>query len=449
MEQSYADAAAGTRLTPPARGISMQSSASAARHEEAMAMAMKLWTFRFTLLTGAAALAAAAGLPLAGTAAAHAAQAARPAPGRVLSVGCGHGAYPTIGAAVNAAAAGDTILVCSGTYHELVTVPAGKPLTIRGAGDPVVDATGLSDPATGQYSGVLVQASGTTVEGLTVEGATGEAILVQGSPAAPVAHVTIRGNRVTGNDQGNPDGTAITTSPYRQCDEIPGPLPGDCGEAIHLWSVADSSVTGNYASHNSGGILLTDESGPTHGNLIAGNTVTDNPFDCGVTLGGHNPKAAPGGVPDPAAGGVYGNRIEHNVSTGNGLHGDGSGVLLGTPLPGGAVYDNLVTGNYLNGDGLSGVTVHSHVTGQDLNGNVVTGNMIGINNLHGDRDGTPVDLASTGVLVRSAGPLSITVEGNVIRGDTYGIWITPDVTVTGAARNVFTAVGTPVYTAPS
>lgn len=403
---------------------------------------MQPWTSKLTALCGATVLATAAGvISLNGTAS------AAPAPHHVLPVGCGNHAYPTIGAAVSAATSGDTILVCPGTYRELVTVPAAKPLIIEGAGHPVVDAAGLSDPATGQYSGVLVLASNTTIEGLTVENAAGEGILVRGSSATPVTHVTIRGNRVIGNDQGNPAGTVITTSPYTQCDEIPGPLPGDCGEAIHLWTVADSAVTGNFVSHDSGGILLTDESGPTHGNLIAFNTVANNSYDCGVTLGGHNPGAAPGGVPDPAVAGVYGNTVAHNVSTGNGLSGQGSGVLLGTALPGGAVYDNTVTGNYLSGNGLAGVTVHSHVPGQDLNGNVVTGNRIATNNIHGDSDGPPNDPAATGVLVRSAGPLSITVTGNVIRNDTYGIWITSTVTVTGAARNMFMAVGTPVYVA--
>lgn len=405
-------------------------------------MSVKPWTSRFAVLCGATVLATAAGVI-----APAAMAAAQPARQHVLSVGCGHGSYPTIGAAVTAAASGDTISVCPGTYHELVTVPAGKPLTIEGTGNPVVDAAGLSDPATGQYSGILVQASDSTIEGLTVTGATGEGILVQGSLAAPVAHVTIRNNHVVGNDQGNPAGTAITTSPYKQCDEIPGPLPGDCGEAIHLWAVADSAVTGNYVSHNSGGILLTDESGPTHGNLIAYNAVENNPFDCGVTLGGHNAGAAPNGVPDPAVAGVYGNTIEHNRSTGNGLQGQGSGVLLGTAFPGGAVYDNRVAGNYLSGNGLAGVTLHSHVPGQDLNGNVVTGNLIATNNVHGDFDDPPVDPATTGVLVRSAGPLSITVSGNLIRANTYGIWINPTVTVTGAARNAFVSVGTPVYVA--
>jgi parallel beta-helix repeat protein len=393
-------------------------------------------------------LAGAAGVvSMTGTAAA-APQQASAAAQHVLRVGCGAGSYSTIGAAVSAAAAGDTVLVCPGTYRELVTVPAGKPLTIEGAGHPVVDAAGLSDTATGQYSGVLIQAQGTTVEGLTVENALGEGILAQGSNAAPVTHVTIRDNKVKGNDQGNPSGGVISTSPYAECNAAGG-VPGDCGEGIHLWTVADSVVSGNDVSGNGGGILLTDEFGPTHGNLIAGNTVTGNAFDCGVTLAGHNPGAAPGGVPAPAAAGVYGNTVAHNVSAGNGVRGEGGGVLLATPLPGGAVYDNKVIGNYLTGNALSGVTVHSHAPGEDLNGNVVSGNVIATNNVNGDREGAPFDTETTGVLVRSVSPVSITVAGNVISGDTYGIWSTSTATVTGAAHNVFVRVGTPVQVVPA
>ena len=398
---------------------------------------MKSWTSKFAALCGATLLAAAGVISLSGTALADSPQ------HHVLRVGCGHGAYATIGAAVNAAAGGDTIVVCPGTYRELVTVPAGKPLTITGAGHPVVDATGLSDPAAGQYSGVLVQASDTTIEGLTVEGAYGEGILAQGL-AAPLTHVTIRDNRVTGNDLGNPSGGVISTFPYAECDGAGG-VPGDCGEGIHLWAVADSSVTGNLSSHNSGGILLTDETGPTHGNLIAFNVVTGNTFDCGVTLAGHNTHAVGSGGPAPAVAGVYGNTVAHNVSTGNGLRGEGSGILMASPVPGGAVYDNTVVGNYASGNALAGVTVHNHVAGQDLNGNVVTGNVFGTNNVNGDRDSAPFDLATTGVLVRAVASLSITVKGNVISHDTYGIWITSTVSVTGAARNVFIAVSIPVY----
>jgi hypothetical protein len=45
--------------------------------------------------------------------------------------------------------------------------------------------------------------------------------------------------------------------------------PDDCGEAHHLQSVSNSVVRDNLVRDNVGGILLTDEDGPTYGNLIA------------------------------------------------------------------------------------------------------------------------------------------------------------------------------------
>src|ERR1019366_7725935 len=63
----------------------------------------------------------------------------------------------------------------------------------------------------------------------------------------------------------------------------------DCGEGIHLMGVDHSSVIDNESAHNSGGLLISDETGPSHDNLIKGNDVHDNPFDCGITLASHGP----------------------------------------------------------------------------------------------------------------------------------------------------------------
>ena len=56
-------------------------------------------------------------------------------------------------------------------------------------------------------------------------------------------------------------------------------------------AVAYSQITGNHIADNSGGVLLTDETGPTHNNLVADNVVTGNSSDCGITVPGHNPAA--------------------------------------------------------------------------------------------------------------------------------------------------------------
>ena len=120
----------------------------------------------------------------------------------------------------------------------------------------------------------------------------------------------------------------VPNSPYPQCSEF-GQVPGDCGEGIHLMGVHDSEVSDNYISANEGGVLLTDEFGPTHDNVVDGNTITGNPFDCGITVPGHNPNALDAsGNPQPSVAGVYNNDIKFNVVTNNGLQGEGAGVLF-------------------------------------------------------------------------------------------------------------------------
>ncbi len=347
---------------------------------------------------------------------------------------CARARFSTIQAAVRAAPAGATVVACAGAYKGQVTV--FKPILLSGE-HATIDATGSE-------TGVTVAASGATVEGFTIRGAIGEGILVVGKPGAPVEHVTVKGNLVEGNDRGNPTGAPIKTSPYRECDAS-GPVPGDCGEGIHLMVVAYSDVSGNTVTANAGGILLTDEFGPTDHNTIQGNTVTGNVLDCGITLASHSQKAFAGGKAVPAAGGIFDNTVTGNVSHGNGTKGDGAGVLLAAALPGGATYANTVEHNVISGNGQSGVTVHSHTPNQDLDGNVVDHNVIGQNNLAGDADYKPaVDMKTTGVLVATAkSPISITISDNNISHDTYGVWQLGPVTISGMSTNTFWKVTFP------
>jgi parallel beta-helix repeat protein len=367
--------------------------------------------------------------------------------GGTLRVGCGHNSYPTIGAAVAAAPSGATILVCPGTYPGGVVV--SKTLSIVGLGHPVINATG-------QDNGVQVLASGSRIQGFTIKNAIGEGILVgsETPKSASVSDVTIRGNTVKHNDQGNPTGAQLTDSPYPQCNAANN-IPGDCGEGIHLVNTSDSTVIGNASTGNSGGILLSDDTGPTYGNLIQSNNVFDNVLDCGITIAGHTPALF--------GGGVHNNKILGNRVTGNGVQGQGGGVLLATGVPeinnvpnsGGAVYDNLVQGNYLAGNGLAGVTLHSHAPGENLNGNVVIGNVIGTNNLDPDQDFVPFgpqffDGKTTGVIVAAASSVTITIAHNVIVNNEIGIWLgqvpPATITVTGTASNRFINVTNNVVT---
>ena len=105
-----------------------------------------------------------------------------------------------------------------------------------------------------------------------------------------------------------------------------------------------------HVADNAGGVLLTDETGPTHDNTIDDNVITDNAFDCGVTVPSHNPNALDAsGKRQPSVAGVYRNKIVDNRITDNGLKGEGAGVLFANASGGTASYDNLVEDNYIWG----------------------------------------------------------------------------------------------------
>jgi nitrous oxidase accessory protein NosD len=376
---------------------------------------------------------------------------------------CAKARFVTIGAAVAAARSGGTVVACPGTYSEDVVIQ--KPLTLIGR-SATIDATNLGGPPLGAvlgqmpYNGITIEASKVTVKGFTVQGAEGEGILaVNPNPVAgpmvggmqlftgkPLTKVIIEGNVVEGNDVGFNE----PTSPYGSCTPNGGE---DCGEGIHLMSVAHSAVLNNISKDNSGGILLTDEFGPTHGNLVKGNIVEDNVKDCGITIPSHNLGMDPAtGKLDPSFGGVYRNRIIDNVVTGNGVKGFGAGVGVFAPQSFTASYDNLIEGNFIEGNGLARISVHSHQADADVNGNVFVRNTIGENNvsLADGTDSGPTDNQTTGILIWSdATPYHFVVAHNTIFDNTYGVWLTPStVHASGLGSNHIIGATTPVFEAP-
>jgi len=372
---------------------------------------------------------------------------------------CQQSSCKTLGYALSKAGPDDTIVIHPGTYPESgganVVGPGLTGLKIRSDGP----ASRTVIDATGNANGILIEASGVTVAGLTVENASLEGILAEPPrsswPASPtsapagIAHVTLAGNVVVHNDQ------AYNTSLPAQA-ECPSSLTDadDCGEGIHLLGVSWSQVVGNIVSHNVGGILVSDGGfgisvGPAAHNLIAGNRSTDNVYDCGITLPGHDARAvattgADAGQPQPNLAGVYDNTVVGNVSDGNG----GAGLLDATPYPGTGSYDNDFVGNSASGNGNGGFVLHAHAPLQDVSGIVVSGNRIGENNLAGDAD-TGVK-ATTGIMLLSAAvPVSVEVSANSISDDTNGVAYNSEVTVKG--HNQFSQVTShyATYTPPA
>jgi copper-binding protein NosD len=327
--------------------------------------------------------------------------------------------------AVAVSRSGDTVIVTRGTYH-VSGVTITHRLNLIGQGRPVIDAT-TSSPTLTTARGVTVTgrgAAGTLVRGLTVENATEEGIL-----ARATTRVTIADNVVTLNNRG------VGAQKFDQCAPA-GPIPGDCGEGLHLMSVTNSRVLGNLVARNAGGILVTDELGPAAHNLIARNVSVNNALDCGITLAGHNPTAvsASTGARQPGKAGIYRNLVTGNVANDNGVKGEGGGFLMAGGAPFTGVYANAVVGNVAERNGLAGVVLHHHFA-SDLNDNLIARNRVGRNNLVGDRDFTPADTQTTGILVASGlppgapastpAPKPVTgtvVTGNVIANNHFGIW---------------------------
>lgn len=362
---------------------------------------------------------------------------------------CATAAYSTIQSAVTAAPVSGTVIVCHGTYTEDVLV--SKALTLRGV-HASINASGLTN-------GIVVVASGVTVKGFTITGALGEGIAVFPAgvlgggppPFAPVSNVQLLDNAVNNDNTGYVAPFGCTA---------PNLYPGDCGGGILLDAVANSVVSGNTVEHNVDGILVVDDFGPTHDNLITGNTVSFNVNECGITLPSHNGGAAtavqnPNGSftvtgLNPTVGGVFRNTVQGNVTDFNGTAGfkanaagSGAGVLLAAPAPGTAVYDNVIENNEMHGNGLAGVTFHAHYLGGEyVDGNKIIGNTIGQNNTKGDILDTPIstaDFQTTGILLFSSMPVHVQVSGNKISSNHFGIWATPNLTLTGSS-NTFSSV---------
>ena len=368
---------------------------------------------------------------------------------------CHSAAYSSVQEAVDAAPVSGTVFVCRGSYKGNVVI--SRPLKLVGQRGAVIHASSTANGSCDQngpfgpgsapcLAGITVKSSNVAVKGLTVTGAVGEGILVTGSLTGhSIAFVNISGNRVIGNDRGGL--TPTSSSRYPPCNTH-GEIPGDCGEGIHLMGVWDSVVTHNRVQGNSGGVLLTDELGPTYSNEISYNIVRRNLYDCGVTVPGHNPHALDAsGHRQPSVAGVYDNVISHNRITQNGLKGEGAGVLFANATAGTAAYDNLVERNFIAGNEMAGVTLHAHSIPagkyEDLSGNRIVHNTIGTNNLGGDPDAFSCAFScgnhplrqTAGVIVVGEVPLDVTIAQNRIRFNEFGIWLGRGANVTATLKH--------------
>jgi nitrous oxidase accessory protein NosD len=326
------------------------------------------------------------------------------------------GCFKTISAAVSAASPGDTINVAPGTYAEDVLI--GKSLSLLGEDSEhtIISAKGLAN-------GIYIDGLDTpgladiVISGFTVQDANFEGILVQNASA-----VTLWGNVVSHNDLGLQVSNALCPGqPAFETSES-----DDCGEGIHLMGVDHSTLAQNLVQGNSGGILVTDETAPSHDNVITRNVSRDNPYDCGITIASH-PGYVKTGTP-PLAFGIYHNTISDNESSHNGFGtpGGGAGIGLFAPGPGNVNIENSVVHNRLTDNALPGVAIHNHAyltfpghpPNPDVNDNAIVGNYIAGNGADSDLPTT----VPTGIAILGTTPITgLVITGNVIRDESIDV----------------------------
>ena len=319
---------------------------------------------------------------------------------------CRTAGYSDINAAIAAVPNTSTVVVCRG--HYMTDAVVNKPITLTGTGAAtLIDATGQPEVVPGAGgNGVTVLAAKAIVESLSVVNASGDGILVAG-----VDKVQVIATKTAHNG----------------------------GFGVDLNSTSDSKALANVATDNfAGGINVSDDLGiPASHNTISGNRLEKNSNGCGIVLADHT------------GAGIFANSVTGNVSDKNGLVAFGAGIILASPVPGGAVYDNTLTNNEASGNGIAGIAVHGHLSGQNFSGNVFKFNTLGRNNLDGDDPGIATgdvpDPQTTGILVATSDPTTITIKGNVIHDDFYGIWTNGGITIVGS--NTFANVTVPVFDA--
>jgi parallel beta-helix repeat protein len=339
------------------------------------------------------------------------------------------GCFSKINDAIAAAKPRDIINVAAGTYNEQVVI--GKSLSLIGAGSATtfVNAAGLCK--------TNLQCSAFYIDGLdnpglsdvVLQGFTAENADFEGIAVTSASNVTIWGNHIYHNDRALDvkDSSCPGLLPWETSEGL------DCGEGIHLSGVTYSTISNNVADRNSGGILVSDETGVTEYNVIAGNTLKNNVYDCGITIPSHPP------FNNSKPWGVRYNTISGNTSTGNGtaVAGAGAGILFAGFLPGATVSGNSVVNNTLSHNGLPGVTVHAHGTGEIITNNMIVGNTISYN---GADTGDAVTPGPTGINVFGVSALKgFVISQNAISHESYDIVANTPALVTVHLNNLLGA----------
>jgi nitrous oxidase accessory protein NosD len=222
-------------------------------------------------IVAAASAVVAASLPFVGGIAAHAAT--------TITV---PGMQPTIQAGINAASAGDTVLVSPGTYRENVDFK-GKAITVvssQGATTTVIDGGGVG-PVANFSNG---ESRSSVLQGFTLQHGTtpGSSAYEGGGVHISGASPSILGNVITGNGGCSGMGISVAfASPLIQGNTISNNLQNSCsggqGGGIYVRGagsaqILHNTITGNRADSGGGIALFAAGSPAVEDNNVSGNS---------------------------------------------------------------------------------------------------------------------------------------------------------------------------------
>lgn len=330
------------------------------------------------------------------------------------------GAFPTIQAGVNAAAPGDTVLVCRGTYNESVTID--KSIIVQGQVAPPLGCFGTA-PTFGPNTHVVVNGTGPFAFFLDADGITLRRFVIQNTSGGPgiwasnaFSGYVISQNLIRNNVFGiylNSNG-ATQTQVFSNCfrdNNLPGAYNGNATASDQGFS--NGVLSGNKLfNHDEGG--FTFHLFPADDVTVQGNISRENNSLVEVRGGGTNVN------------------IAGNIDTMAGIR---------TILLDGAVTNSTVKGNISNDSSEFGIHLRNNLGTSNTNlliqGNIVSrarGNAFQVEldamdnsmvkgNIGKSVGGGPVDPlcapGTCGLLLRG-GNNGNTFQGNIFIGTTWG-----------------------------
>jgi hypothetical protein len=248
--------------------------------------------------------------------------------------------FPTIQSAIDAAAAGDTVLVAAGTFNETVDFQA-KAITVAsesGAASTIINGDGVGAVVTmNANAGETPVLRGFTVQNGGASGFTDGAIDTSGGPAL-IENNTITGNRFCGEGAVTARFSSATIRNNlifgnSQDQGLCGGGVGGAGVSIvgaGTVQLLNNVITGNTHGSGAGGVQLFAAGAPT----ISGNVIKDNVggIGGGMSLVNHSDAT-----------------ITNNIIAGN-RGAQGGGIYVSVPFGarGPLVVNNTIAANEAN-----------------------------------------------------------------------------------------------------